>query len=76
MGYRAKDLPGWVRLQRRTTPMPVYTVQTRSEWLIQQMVETTLQAMAPRMADSITRNNALLERMKAHGSTVANKREQ
>jgi predicted GTPase len=65
MRYVGKNLPAWVRLQRRPTPMPVYTVPTRSQWRIQQMVETTLRAMAPRMADSVTRNNALLERLQA-----------
>jgi hypothetical protein len=68
MRYVGKNLPAWVRLQRRPILAPVYTVQTRSQWLIQQMVEATLGVMAPRMAEGITINNALLERMKARAA--------
>jgi hypothetical protein len=60
MMYVGRDLPPWVRFRDRPKPLPVYTVPTRSEWMLQNIERMTLHAMTPRIAESITRHNAFL----------------
>jgi len=54
--YQGKNLPAWVRFKRRAPEKPVYTVPTATQALI----EATMRIFGARMAEAITRGNALL----------------
>ena len=60
MNYRARNLPAWVRFRAKPAQKPVYTVPTEWEWTVQEMNRSMFAAMAHRLTESITRNNALL----------------
>jgi hypothetical protein len=52
MGYRAKDLPGWVRFRARPVPKPVYTVPTRIEHMIALTTKTRAALLAAAIGQS------------------------
>ena len=67
MLYRGKNLPSWVCFRRKTKPLPIYTVPTKTEWQFAQMMALSWE----RVAKNLLKTSPLLNDVKwADGATI------